>query len=546
MTGLTLITLAGHAWAQRRWRRSATRPPRAARRSRRVCTWRSIGHVFLLLIAANREWSLPPWPIFGALAVMTLGTSAASLVTRTPSLHAAGVVGAALVVASWAGAAGSPAVGSDDRARVGGGERVCARMDARRAARLAPSPRPRALFVGELAVLSGIGWRRAPAPFLAELLIHVARHRGDSRPDRAASVALRCDRGGGARVDGRRAVAVGLPDRVAVAAGARGSAVRAVRRIPGGPRHARARRPRPVPRRRARERDVLLRRSSRIRSGGARLGGRRRAGCRRGGAGLAAAVPASRSSRRASATWAGSRSWRAPPSRSSRLPFRCSSTTSGSPSAGRSKARRWRGCTAGFRTAACSTRPTALLAAVFVRLALNPEILIYEPRGDLRILNWYLYTYLVCAAAMFRRGLVDVRHQSTGSSRPAARFGAAAGRRSDPAVPAAEHRDRRLLLDRPDDRVPLRRRRSRRISTYTIGWLAFGMLLLAAGIYAKSRPARITAVALIAVTTLKCFLYDLARSGASIVSARSWGWRCRSCSCRWRSRSTCSRSQRTP
>ena len=44
---------------------------------------------------------------------------------------------------------------------------------------------------------------------------------------------------------------------------------------------------------------------------------------------------------------------------------------------------------------------TALLLAVFVRLAANPEILIYEPRGDLRILNWYLYTYLVCAAAMF-------------------------------------------------------------------------------------------------------------------------------------------------
>ena len=45
--------------------------------------------------------------------------------------------------------------------------------------------------------------------------------------------------------------------------------------------------------------------------------------------------------------------------------------------------------------------------------------------------------------------------------------------------------------------------------TYTIGWLAFGMLLLAAGIYAKNRPARITAVALIAVTTCKGFLYDL-------------------------------------
>jgi uncharacterized membrane protein len=35
------------------------------------------------------------------------------------------------------------------------------------------------------------------------------------------------------------------------------------------------------------------------------------------------------------------------------------------------------------------------------------------------------------------------------------------------------------------------------------------MALLAAGIYLRSRPARVTAVALIAVTTFKCFLYDL-------------------------------------
>ena len=42
-----------------------------------------------------------------------------------------------------------------------------------------------------------------------------------------------------------------------------------------------------------------------------------------------------------------------------------------------------------------------LLGAVFVRLAVNPEVFIYEPRGSMRILNWYLYTYAVCAAAMF-------------------------------------------------------------------------------------------------------------------------------------------------
>ena len=45
--------------------------------------------------------------------------------------------------------------------------------------------------------------------------------------------------------------------------------------------------------------------------------------------------------------------------------------------------------------------------------------------------------------------------------------------------------------------------------TYTIGWLIFGMGLLAAGIYLRNQAARVAAVVLIAVTTFKCFLYDL-------------------------------------
>jgi uncharacterized membrane protein len=45
--------------------------------------------------------------------------------------------------------------------------------------------------------------------------------------------------------------------------------------------------------------------------------------------------------------------------------------------------------------------------------------------------------------------------------------------------------------------------------TYTIGWLLFGLALLAACISQNSRAGRITALALVAVTTGKCFLYDL-------------------------------------
>ena len=42
----------------------------------------------------------------------------------------------------------------------------------------------------------------------------------------------------------------------------------------------------------------------------------------------------------------------------------------------------------------------ALLGTVFVRLSMNPSVLEYAPRGGVRIFNWYLYTYLICAAAL--------------------------------------------------------------------------------------------------------------------------------------------------
>jgi uncharacterized membrane protein len=45
--------------------------------------------------------------------------------------------------------------------------------------------------------------------------------------------------------------------------------------------------------------------------------------------------------------------------------------------------------------------------------------------------------------------------------------------------------------------------------TYTIGWLIFGLGMLAAGIYMHNRPGRMAAVALIAITTFKAFLYDM-------------------------------------
>jgi uncharacterized membrane protein len=150
----------------------------------------------------------------------------------------------------------------------------------------------------------------------------------------------------------------------------------------------------------------------------------------------------------------------------------------------------------------------ALLGAVFMRLAMNPEILQYEPRGSMRILNWYLYAYLICAAAF----LLAARWLApSGSDEPAA------DRTPSSVLSAAAVILLFLLLnieiaDFYATGSTIMFRFGVSVSqdlTYTIGWLVFGMALLAACIYLHSRSGRVAALVLIALTTFKCFLYDL-------------------------------------
>jgi hypothetical protein len=154
---------------------------------------------------------------------------------------------------------------------------------------------------------------------------------------------------------------------------------------------------------------------------------------------------------------------------------------------------------------------SALLALVFARLALNPGILYYYPRGP-RIFNWYLYAYLISSGSLFVAGWLFSRSDD----RLFRGFP-----RASTWLPACGTILLFLLLnieiaDFYSTGVSITFNFSATLAqdlTYTMGWALFGMGLLTAGIVLRNRPARMAAISLLAATILKCFLHDLARLG---------------------------------
>ena len=84
-----------------------------------------------------------------------------------------------------------------------------------------------------------------------------------------------------------------------------------------------------------------------------------------------------------------------------------------------------------------------LLAAAFVRLALNPAVLTYHARAAAPILNWYLYAYGIVTVCLFAgaRLLAPPRHLVLGSSAPPV----LAGARDRAGFPVGEYRDCRFF-----------------------------------------------------------------------------------------------------
>ena len=504
LTGLSLVTLAGYAWASRVQRPGGNSEGFASGQYLALG-----GHLFLFFMAGDPRWSVPPWPLFGALAVISLATSAASLATRAAAIHVAGVVGAATIVMVWTasarGAAGLPTIGVAAASAVS--LFALAWMPVARRDISAAAAAVATLFASELTLMVAVA-TSDPPPFAVVVAVHAA--------NAAALVALGWIQRWGAVGAGAAMVAAAAVFewqvvrpagewRQLLTLAAAFYAVFTAYPLVVGPRAREDREPwfvalisavttffaarhafiagglewmiGVVPVVQGLVTAVLLRALLRLEPAGRRDLGRLALVAGAALAFVTVAIPLQLEHQWITIGWTlegAALAWLY-----RRVPHR------------------------GVLIAA-----SLLLGAVFVRLVLNPEVFLYEPRSAMRILNWYLYTYLIAASAFFAAAWWLSRTEDS----PAEGFP-----RMSRVLPAGGVILLFVLLnieiaDYYSTGPEIVFRFGVTVSqdlTYTIGWLAFGMILLAAGIYAGARAARIAAVALIAVTTFKCFLYDL-------------------------------------
>lgn len=508
LAGLSLLTLGGFAWAHHREQRA--RLGSAGANFLDGLALGLVGHLFLLFVALNPEWSLPPWPWLATLAVLTLGASAVSLFTRAAALHAATVIVGAIVIATWTAATGAPwmivalAAGSIASAFALAWIPIARRVMHDEAAAGAAAG---VLFVGEAtAILAAYGggvpfpaivashvvnlsivlaltwtyhwprvalWAVAPASVAAA----VQGLQGNLAESWMQLLVLACAMYAVFAIYplalGRRAreerdpylaavlasVMFFVAGREALQAGGYEWMIGALPVVEGA------------------VLAVLLRQVLSLQPAGQRDLGRL---ALIGGATLAfatVAIPLQLSHQWITIGWAiegAALAWLY-----GRVPHRGLLYWS-----------------------------VGLMGAVFVRLALNEEVFYYEPRGAMRIFNWYLYAYLTCAAALL---LAAWWFSRTDDNLGALRL------RASQILPAGAVILLFLLLNieiadfyavGPSIMFRFGAGVSQDL-TYTIGWLVFGMLLLAACIYMHNRVGRVTALTLIALTTFKCFLYDL-------------------------------------
>lgn len=148
----------------------------------------------------------------------------------------------------------------------------------------------------------------------------------------------------------------------------------------------------------------------------------------------------------------------------------------------------------------------ALAAAVFIRLVFNESVFTYHARSTTPIFNWYLYAYVVSAAALFAAAYLFPKEHKQAR---AAITGAATiilfvllNIEIADFYSTGEALTFNFLSSSLAQEL-----------TYTMSWAIFAIMMLITGIVLRTRSARVAALVLLVITILKCFLHDLGRLG---------------------------------
>jgi uncharacterized membrane protein len=517
LVGLTLIMLGGHAWAHARSTGADAPTARPLFDFRHGVYLALIGQFFLFFVARNPQWAAPPWPLFGALAVMTLATTAAALNVVMPELHAGGTIAAALVVLSFSQASpGTWAVTSLAAAETvvayGVGSLILLTWVRQLSPFAASVGAVGALFVAEasltnaahaggisllapsivahainLSLILALVWQRRwpyvaqtavlPAWLAADTWQHDHPAVADWKGAMALAAALYAVFVAYPFILNRRARDSRDPYFTAVLGSAFFFFAARSALLSGGLQAYIG----IIPVAEGVVMALILRQLLGAQPAHERDLGRLAVVAAASLSFATVAIPLQLNNQWITIGWAlegAALSWLY-----RRVPHK------------------------GLLYAA-----SALLAVVFVRLALNPAIFIYEPRGSMRIINWYLYTYLACGVAM----LLAAWWLAKTDDRIAPPVP-----RTSSLLPVGAVIVLFILLNievadfyatGPEITFRFGVTLAQDL-TYTICWLVFGLGLLTAGIYLHNRNGRVAAVALIAVTTTKAFLYDLGSLG---------------------------------
>ena len=147
---------------------------------------------------------------------------------------------------------------------------------------------------------------------------------------------------------------------------------------------------------------------------------------------------------------------------------------------------------------------------IFVRLALNPAVLSYNPRAGFPIFNWYLYTYGIATAYLFAAGRLLAPPRNIVLGRNVRPLLYTLGTVLAFLIVNIEIADYFSTPGAAALTFQFSGNFARDMS-YSIAWGLFALLLLIVGMRKRSAPARYAGLGMLSITVVKLFFHDLSQ-----------------------------------